>query len=66
MRNIRKVIVAIVGVVLLLINNIWGVDLISMEPEITKAIEESVNVVVGILTVFGVYQVPNTQKGEVG
>ncbi len=64
MQNIRKAVVALVGVALLLVNNIWGVDLINMEPEITKALEDIINVAVGIMTVFGVYQVPNTKETE--
>ncbi len=62
MKNIRKMVVALVGVSLLLINNIWGVDLIEMEPEITQALEDIINVAIGIMTVFGVYQVPNEAK----
>lgn len=53
MSNYRKLIVAIVGVLLMLANQHFGVDLTGMEPEIITA-------VIAALTAFGVWAAPNT------
>lgn len=53
MSNYRKLIVAIVGVLLMLANDNFGVDLTGMEPEIITA-------VIAALTAFGVWAAPNT------
>lgn len=53
MSNYRKLIAAIVGVLLMLVNDRFGLDLTGMKPEITNA-------VIGLLTAVGVWAVPNT------
>lgn len=50
--HIRKLVVAIVGLALLLVNQHFGLDLLGMEPVIVDA-------VIAVLTAIGIYAVPN-------
>ena len=53
--NYRKLVVAVVGISVMLVNQIWGVDLTGMEPDLVDA----VNVMIGVVTAFGVERVAN-------
>lgn len=52
MPQIRKLVVAVVGLALIVVNTKWGVDLTGMEPSI-------VNGLLAALTALGVYVAPN-------
>ena len=54
MTKYNKLFVALIGVAVMLLKDHVGVDLSAMEPEL-------VNTLVGLLTAFGVWAVPNTQ-----
>lgn len=56
MSNYRKLIVAVVGVLLMLANQHFGVDLTGMEPAIIDAIGTGI----AALAAFGVWAAPNT------
>lgn len=49
---IRKLVIAVVGLALIVVNTKWGVDLTGMEPTL-------VNLVLGGLTAAGIYVAPN-------
>lgn len=55
MAQIRKLVVAVVGLALMFVHSQWGVDLTGVEGGAVEA-------VIGVLTAIGVYQVPNAPK----
>jgi hypothetical protein len=58
--NYSKLIAAGVGIVVMLVNQIWGIDLTGFSQPIT----EGINAVIGAATLFAVHQATNTPKAS--
>lgn len=55
--NYRKLIVAVVGAILVALNTFFGID-------IAMGADGVMNILIPILTAFGVWAAPNTEKSN--
>lgn len=58
MSNYSKLIAAGVGIAVMIVNQIWGIDLTGY----SQPIIDGIGAVVGVVTAIAVHQIPNTPK----